>query len=177
MRRVQEAALRLFERRGFDAVTIEEIAAAAEVSAPTVYRGFGTKEALVLWDEYDPMLLAAIEARLPSRSVRKSVVEALVVSVGEVYSRDRERILRRAKLMLDHPALEIASLAGLAEMKAALSGTLVRHRAYPSAFAAEVVAGAIVATLECAIRQWVRKGGRRSLTLIVREAFEKLDAF
>ncbi|HEY7594201.1 MAG TPA: helix-turn-helix domain-containing protein, partial [Actinophytocola sp.] len=40
MRTIQEQALDLFDARGFDAVTIEEIAAAAEVSPSSVYRYF-----------------------------------------------------------------------------------------------------------------------------------------
>src|SRR5688572_21914373 len=85
MRRVQEAALDLFERRGFDEVRIEEIAAASEVSSATIYRHFGTKERIVLWDEYDPMLEAAIAERLPGAAPLPAVREALVASLDRVY--------------------------------------------------------------------------------------------
>src|SRR5262249_52601064 len=64
MRHVQLTALGLFEKHGFDTVTIEEIAKAARVSAPTIYRYFSTKEGLVLWDDYDPLLLRALAERL-----------------------------------------------------------------------------------------------------------------
>lgn len=53
MRNIQEHALDLFDERGFHAVTIEEIAAAAEVSPSSVYRYFGTKEGIVVADEFD----------------------------------------------------------------------------------------------------------------------------
>ena len=61
MRTIQERALDLFDERGFDAVTIEEIAAAAEVSPSSVYRYFGTKEGLLVADEFDSMSQEAVE--------------------------------------------------------------------------------------------------------------------
>ena len=57
MHRIQAVALDLFERHGFDAVSIEQVADAAEVSPSTVYRYFGTKEGLVIHDEYDDRVL------------------------------------------------------------------------------------------------------------------------
>ena len=55
---MQQVALDLFEQRGFAAVGVEEIARAAGVGPATVYRHFGSKERIVLWDDYDPLLLA-----------------------------------------------------------------------------------------------------------------------
>jgi AcrR family transcriptional regulator len=45
---IAEAAIALFLARGFDEVSINDIAAAAEVSKPTLFRYFPTKEDLVL---------------------------------------------------------------------------------------------------------------------------------
>lgn len=61
-----EAALTLFSERGFAAVTIEQVAEEAEVSASTVYRCFGTKEGIVFHDEYDDRLLDAAARVLAS---------------------------------------------------------------------------------------------------------------
>ena len=60
---IQEAALDLIDRQGYDATTCEQIAAAAEVSGATFFRYFPTKEDVVLTDDYDPMITLAITTR------------------------------------------------------------------------------------------------------------------
>ena len=62
MARIQAVALDLFDERGYER-SIEQIADAADVSPSSVYRYFGTKEQLVLYDELDVQLLDVIEAR------------------------------------------------------------------------------------------------------------------
>lgn len=51
MREIQVIALDLFDKYGFPRVTVGQIAEAAGVSASSIYRYFGTKEMVVLWDE------------------------------------------------------------------------------------------------------------------------------
>ncbi|MGW6544557.1 TetR family transcriptional regulator [Streptomyces massasporeus] len=46
---VSDTAIRLFLERGFDAVSVAEVAAAAEISKPTLFRYFPAKEDLVLY--------------------------------------------------------------------------------------------------------------------------------
>ncbi|MGW0197002.1 helix-turn-helix domain-containing protein, partial [Nonomuraea sp. NPDC003201] len=53
-RAMADAALRLFALRGFDAVTVNEVAEAADVSAKTVFNHFPTKEQLFF--EHEPLL-------------------------------------------------------------------------------------------------------------------------
>lgn len=60
MRRIQQVALDLFDERGYRNVTVERVAAEARVSPSSIYRYFGTKEMLVLYDEYDPQILELI---------------------------------------------------------------------------------------------------------------------
>src|SRR5690606_5805575 len=77
IRTIQERALDLFDERGFGAVTIEEVAAAAGVSPSSVYRYFGTKEGLVVADEFDPMSTDAIAEMLDPADPVGSLVEVV----------------------------------------------------------------------------------------------------
>src|ERR1700694_4306632 len=54
---IQRTALRLFEKQGYEETTIEQIAAAAEISPSTFFNYFPTKEDVVLYDAYAPVAI------------------------------------------------------------------------------------------------------------------------
>jgi AcrR family transcriptional regulator len=63
---IRQQALRLFRERGYDATTVAQIAAAAEVSESTFFRYFPTKEDVVLRDDMELLAAAALEAQPPA---------------------------------------------------------------------------------------------------------------
>src|SRR2546426_6042708 len=67
---IAEAALRLFTERGFDAVTVAEVARAADVSEGTVFNYFPTKEDLFYgqMEVFEAALVEAVRAREPGES-------------------------------------------------------------------------------------------------------------
>lgn len=174
MRRTQDAALDLFEERGYGAVTVDEIAAAAGVGPATVYRAFGTKERVILWDEYDPMLLEAVAERLRDRPLLQAVTEALTASLARVYRTDKKRILRRARLLLSEPALLAAAALDNVKLRGALAEVFLAGGATATELDAAVAAAAVVATLDTAVRRWVEASGRTPMDEVLREAFESL---
>ena len=72
---IAAAAMALFAKRGFDSVTVADIARAAEVSEQTVYNYYKTKESLV-FDE-DEAFEARFIAMVRDRPRTKSVIEAV----------------------------------------------------------------------------------------------------
>jgi AcrR family transcriptional regulator len=172
MRRVQAAALDLFETRGFDAVAIEEIARAADLGPATIYRNFGTKERIVSWDEYDPMLLDALARELARHPPLEAMERALVASLARVFERDRARILRRARLVRATPALRRAAENDLRDLRTALAQCFAPHTR--DALEAQVLAGAVAAALEAGIDHWLDGKGRAPLSRSFALAFARL---
>jgi AcrR family transcriptional regulator len=93
-----EIARRLFAQRGFDATSIEEIAARAEVSKPVVYEHFGGKEGIyaVVVDREVRRLLDMMRAALTDGHPRELLEQAAVALLDYVeQSSDGFRILVR----------------------------------------------------------------------------------
>src|ERR1700749_5229695 len=77
---IRQEALRLFREQGYQATTVEQIAAAAEVSPSTFFRYFPTKEDVVLQDDMDTRVLDAFARQpgdlSPIAAVRAALREA-----------------------------------------------------------------------------------------------------
>ncbi|WP_431784300.1 TetR/AcrR family transcriptional regulator [Streptomyces chumphonensis] len=106
---IADAAAALFAARGFDAVTVAEIAEAAEVSVNTVYNHFAAKEDLVLPPEETTAqhLADVVRRRGPGESAAHAVLAHLRAELGDP---DRRRALtdgfgRTYRTMRSTPAL------------------------------------------------------------------------
>jgi AcrR family transcriptional regulator len=86
---VRDTAQRLFSERGFDAVPIADVAAAAGVAVQTVFNHFATKEELY-WADRTPWVdgpAAAVRARPAGVPALTALREHLVESVGRFVER------------------------------------------------------------------------------------------
>ncbi|MHB8313674.1 MAG: TetR family transcriptional regulator, partial [Candidatus Dormibacteria bacterium] len=79
---IQQHAMRLFRDQGYQATTVEQIAAAAEVSPSTFFRYFAAKEDVVLRDDYDRLMLEAFRAQ-PSEL---SPIQAARAAIRQLHS-------------------------------------------------------------------------------------------
>ena len=145
---IQEHALRLFQAHGYDVTTIEQIAAAAEVSSSTFFRYFPTKEDVVLFDSTDPVMFAAFAAQPP----QVSVVEALRRAFHEVWSQLSEdelaRERERQQLIRSVPELRarmLDDLMGAIKLLAAMVGKRVGRS--PDDIAVRTFSGALIGTI------------------------------
>ncbi|GAA4232326.1 AcrR family transcriptional regulator [Streptosporangium album] len=105
-RRIAAAALRLFAERGFDAVTINEIAEAAEVAKVTLFKYFPTKESLVLQGVGEEDLAGIVAARPPGQSPLEALRAHYRAFAAEPAAAvDRDALIVQMRVIFDSPAL------------------------------------------------------------------------
>ena len=120
-REIADTAMRLFVQRGFDHVTVAEVAAAARVSEKTVFNYFPTKEDL-FFDEV-PEREAALGAAIRGRNPGDSVVAALHrLQAGECPRLCSAGFATFARIIEESAALQAKEL----EVMAQLTDTLAR---------------------------------------------------
>ncbi|WP_028062526.1 TetR/AcrR family transcriptional regulator [Solirubrobacter soli] len=158
---IAETARRLFGERGFEAVTVTEIARAAEVSAQTVFNYFPTKEDLVYWrlESFEDELLGTIRDRAPGESVLSAFGRFVRAPRGMLASHDpetRERLAALTHMIVSSPSLlareqqifegytrDLADLlGGDVEARVAAGAMIGLHRALVDFSRERVLAGA-----------------------------------
>lgn len=107
---IQRHALRLFREQGYETTTVEQIAAAAEVSPSTFFRYFPTKEDVVLYDPFDPILLASIEAQPPELTPLEAIRKAMLAAFATASAEDTAEQWERAMLMFSAPDVRMRML-------------------------------------------------------------------
>jgi AcrR family transcriptional regulator len=125
---IAETARRLFSERGFERVTVAEVARAAEVSQQTVFNYFPTKEDLVYWrlQSFEDDLLDTIREREPGESALAAFGRFLLAQRGLLGKHDpeaREQLAALTRMIAESPALQAREqqiLAGYTTSLAAL---------------------------------------------------------
>jgi AcrR family transcriptional regulator len=123
-----ETARRLFTERGFERVSVAEIAREADVSEKTVFNYFPTKEDLVYWrlESFEDELLAAVRSRAPGESVLDAFGRFVRTPRGMLASPDaqaRAQLAALTRMIASSPALlarEQQIFAGYTDSLAAL---------------------------------------------------------
>jgi AcrR family transcriptional regulator len=166
-----EAGLRLFHDRGFDTVTVADIAAAAEVAPRTLHRYFPTKDELVFAEDEDfrDFVVSTLQEKAGAGDL-PSTMEALLVPVA-AWLQDRHATLRRRDaLIAATPLLQARELA----KHAAIEQLVAEHLAARSGLGLDVDvrprlwAKLLLACFLSGYRVWLTSGGE--LDQHVREA-------
>jgi AcrR family transcriptional regulator len=142
---IREHAMRLFKDQGYAATTVEQIAAAADVSPSTFFRYFPTKEDVVVTDDYDPMMLASMRAQPagmdPIEAIRAAIHEVMDTLSDEDWQRERQR----QRLFADVPELRARAMQQYAETILLLGAAVAERAGLPADdFSTRVLAGAVI---------------------------------
>ncbi len=106
---VSDVAVRLFLEKGFDAVSVAEVAAAAEISKPTLFRYFPAKEDLVLYriadHEGEAARVVAEGEGPPVEALRRHFLEGLERNDPVTGLNDHPQVLAFHALLYGTPSL------------------------------------------------------------------------
>ncbi|MEU6879777.1 TetR family transcriptional regulator [Streptomyces sp. NPDC046712] len=156
---IRKATYRLIAEQGYEAATVDRIAAAADVSPSTVVRYFPVKEDILLTDESDALLDARLRARPadeePLESLRAVVLEAVATALAD----EPEETRLRARVMVEIPAVR-ARLTETAAETAQLLARALAERTGRDADDLEVrvFTAAVLGALREATVYWAERG-------------------
>jgi len=124
---IVEAALRLFEERGFDQTTIADIAEAADIAPRTFFGYFPSKEDVVFADFQD--VFDDLSARLSDRAEQETAIDAIREWIAGLLEEidpadDRERC--RKRVIGDSPALADHNRALMGRIEELLAENIAR---------------------------------------------------
>jgi AcrR family transcriptional regulator len=173
---IREAAYRLIEERGYDNATIEQIAAAAEVSPSTVFRYFPSKEHIILTDDFAAPVIELLQARPADEPPLVALREAVTESLRPVYEEFEAEYLRRLALAREVPALRTQMYEAQGKLIEALSVALAKRLGrLEDDLELRVVVGALMGALTQALFSWGDHGHEGELLETIERALAMLE--
>jgi AcrR family transcriptional regulator len=147
---IADTARGLFAERGFDAVTVVDVARAADVAPATVFNYFATKEDLFYsgLEAFEEDLLMAIRERAPGESTLAAFGRFVLQERGLLSAKEPEaveRLARIVRVISDSPALLAREQQIFGDYTASLAGLLAEETsARPGSLEPWVVANALI---------------------------------
>jgi AcrR family transcriptional regulator len=152
---IREHALRLIRENGYQATTVEQIAAAAEVSPSTFFRYFPTKEDVVLQDDMDTRLIEALEQQPPGLGPVTAARAAARQVAASYTAADLDVFRETTALSLSVPELRARALDELARAITVLAEAVAKRAGRPADdLAVRTVAGAIIGVIMSVTIPW-----------------------
>lgn len=175
---ISAAAYRAFVERGFDRVTVDEIATAARISRRTFFRYFETKEAVVFQRHHERVeafrqsLSQRYDGEAPYDFVRRALRK-----LGREYMASRNEVLMQHRIVESSSTLMGLEMALDREWEAALTDALLAGRTGDPVLnrQARVLAGATFGVLRVVLREWFGKGGKPDLVRLGDAALDQLE--
>lgn len=185
-RKLAAAAMELFATKGYEATTVDEIAAAAGVARRTFFRHFRSKEEAIFPDHDDTLVRAAgVLDAAPAHENPLDTVCRGIKEVMRMYAASPAVSVARYRLTREVPTLREREIASVARYERLFTRYLLGHfeegtHHDDDPLLAEVAASAVVTAHNHVLRRWLRSGGEGDVEAqldhafaIVRETFGK----
>jgi len=171
---IRDAAFALFDKVGFGATTMDQIADRSGVSRSTLYRRFANKDEIVLavanewlasWDG----AVAAVESDAPLGHVIAEGCLAVAHSIDD----SRELVLASYRALRESPSLQVAGAATTGWLNRFVD--LVASKE-PALDAVEVrtIAGAYLGAIDTMMLDWAEHDGATSIVDSTRRIMDRL---
>ncbi|SEK26273.1 TetR family transcriptional regulator [Streptacidiphilus jiangxiensis] len=171
-RAIRSAAFGLFRTQGYEATTVDQIAAAAEVSPSTFFRYFPTKEDLVISDDYDPLMESGLRARPVGEPLVTSVREAMIGPLRQILAAERDEVLLRMQLYRDVPAIRARALVEMQRNSAVMCELMAERTGLPATgLELRALVAAVMAVSSETVQFWAEHGGEADLADLLADAF------
>lgn len=164
--------MHLFAEKGYDNVTVEEIAGTVGVSHMTFFRHFPTKVSVLIDDPYDPVIGEKVAATDPVLPPLERVRRGILESWAGIDEPDDDTIRTRFRLLTQHEDLVAAVWSNNRRTERVIIDALT-STGVPS-LDAKVVAGAVMGALTAALLDWGEHEASGSLGDRVRAALGML---
>ncbi|MDX3077540.1 TetR family transcriptional regulator [Streptomyces sp. MI02-7b] len=178
------SAMHLFASQGYEATTVDEIAAAAGVARRTFFRHFRSKEEAIFPDHDDT--LVRVGQVLDSAEPHEHPLDTVCRGITEVlrmYAEAPEVSVERYRLTREIPILREREIASVARYERLFTRYLLghfdesaQHDGDDDPLLAEVAASAVVAAHNHVLRRWLRAGGKGDVEVQLDHAFEVIKA-
>lgn len=174
--RLTKAAMMLFLERGFEATTLDDIVAAADVSRRTFFHYFASKEDVVLaWQEDGTAaLIAAVAARPATESMLQAAENAIADMVKQI---DPREAVALARLKRDNPALQARDQAKYERLERELANALLKRANHKNdRMKARLVAMITTGAMRVGSELWADDGAREKPDLVAKRLFAAIRA-
>ncbi|MFF7438650.1 TetR family transcriptional regulator [Streptomyces sp. NPDC008122] len=178
-RELAAAAMELFATKGYEATTVDEIAATAGVARRTFFRHFRSKEEAIFPDHDDTLVRA--EAVLNAAPPHEHPLDTVCRGIKEVmkmYAGSPAVSVERYRLTREVPTLREREIASVARYERLFTRYLLghfderdHHDGNDDPLLAEVAASAVVTAHNHVLRRWLRAGGQGDVEAQLDHAF------
>ncbi len=173
--RLTRAAMALFLERGFEATTLDDIAAAADVSRRSFFHYFESKEDVVFaWhEESTAALIAAVAARPAGETMLTAAENAISAMVRQL---EPGEALAMARLKRDNPALQARDQVKYEKLERALAEALAKRGPKSEKLQARLVAMIATGAMRIGGELWAAEGARERPEALAKRLFAALRA-